>query len=59
LRWSIHKPAARFINSSFVDEFSEYEIIDADSGSPCANARVVVSEGFHLVTAFQIETPPV
>src|ERR1043165_3658959 len=59
LRWSIHKPAARFINSSLVDEFSEREIIDADSGCPCANVQVVLSEIFHLITAFQIETPPV
>ena len=59
LRWSIHKPAARFINSSLLDEFSQREIIDADSGCFCANAQVVFSEGFHLVTAFQIETPPV
>src|SRR5678816_4432045 len=29
LRWSIHKPAARFINSSLLDEFSQREIIDA------------------------------
>jgi hypothetical protein len=35
------------------------KLIDADSGCPCANAQVVLSEGFHLVTAFQIETPPV
>jgi hypothetical protein len=59
LRWSIHKPAARFINSSLLDEFSQREIIDADSGCARANAQVVFSECFHLVTAFQIETPPV